>query len=627
MMESVTERTFLFPGNLNEKVVATKVSGFKNPSFSTTATDFQPFSFYEDYFKVLGKDFLNPVTSGSTNKYYFNIEDTLFQKTDTVYIISFRPLKETNFDGLKGLLYINTNQYAIQNVIASPYDEQLIDMKIQQQYTFVNNKQWFPDQLNYEVYFKNYPTKNLGMRLTGKSYISNVVFDTALLKKDFDYQTLVMVPDAADKNDAYWQLHRKDPLDNKEKKTYRVIDSIGKAQHLDRTLKIIESLFTFQIPISIISIDLNKIIGLNDYEQLRLGMGLHTNDKLSKWFSMGGYIGYGIKDSIIKYGGDIKLNFKPGHKDFYFKYAYSKDLAEPAKTQYFYSRNNYNRNLITYRMDYIEQHEVSLNFRAFKYLVTNIDVNKSIRMPYYDYLFLPNEKDNTLVSTKFNSAELRIKARYAYKEKLVQSFGQLLSDGTKYPVIYAGYTKGFKVNTYGDYDYQKISLGIQKSFLIKNIGRTNLLVEGGYLQGIVPFSYLFNGNGSNATQQYIYVDNTFQTMGLYEFLSDQYANIFFSHDFGSLLFKRPKFQPRFVIFSNAGYGSLRNPEQHANIPFKTMEKGFYESGLVINNILRYKYYNTIYIGIGGGAFARYGAYAYPDMKDNMAYRVSLTLSF
>jgi uncharacterized protein YqkB len=628
MMETVTERKFLYPENLKETVTGTKVSGFKEPSFSTTATDLQPFSFYDDHFKILGKNYLNPITSGSTTKYFFNLEDTLYHGNDSVFVISFRPFKGKNFEGLEGVLYINTNGYAIQNVIATPYDKGLIDIKIQQQYSFIDGKQWFPQQLNYELHYKKYPSKYTGMKLTGKSYITNVQLNAPLKKKEFDQNTIVMARDATGKNDSYWEAHRTDTLDARERKTYAVIDSLGKKQGFDRTLKIVEALLTLQIPISIVSIDLNKIIALNDYEIIRGGIGLHTNNRLSQWFSIGGYVGYGYKDSIMKFGFDAKVNLKKNSKDFYIKALYSRDITEPGRTQYFYTKYNFNRNTMTYRMDFIEQKELSVNFRVFDYLTANVAYNESFRIPKYNYIFLPNRKDSTQTSIGFRSAEIRIRGRYAFKEKMVQTFGQMISNGTKYPVVYFAYAKGLKgISSFAKYDYDKYSIGIEKAFLIKNFGKTKVLLEGGFLTGNVPYSYLFNGNGSNNNGSYLYVDNAFQAMGLYEFVSDRYVNLFFSHDFGSLLFKRPKFQPQLVIFTNLGYGSLEHPQQHKNIELKTMEKGYYESGAMLNNLLRFNYYNIVYLGLGGGAFIRYGSYSSSDIDQNLAYKLSLVMTF
>lgn len=626
MIESVYERKYLAPGHLNETVLATKASGLKNPSFSTSATDLQPFSFYNDLFSMLDKDYLNPIAAGSTSKYFFQLEDTLYQGLDSVYIISFRPLKGKNFNGLQGVLYINTNGYAIQNVIASPYDKGLLELKIQQQYQLADNRQWFPQQLNYELYFRNYPSKDMGMKLTGKSFVKAVKLNPTLKKRDFGFATVTMEPEAAFHDSTYWTANRHDTLDAKEQLTYHLLDSLGTELHFDRKLKTIEALATAQLPVSVFNIDLNRVIRFNDYETARLGFGAHTNDRLSRWFSVGGYAGYGLRDKVLKYGGDATLNFKKNSKDYYIRYSYSDDIEEPGDSRYFYTTVNLTRRLLAYRMDHVIRQEACVNFRALNYLTMNVALSQNQHMPNYRYTFY-EDVFSLPQGPVFKSTELRLKGRYAYQEKLVQSFGQMISSGSKFPILHFAYTSGFKTPGYGDYRFNKLSAGIEQTFTLKNFGKTNLLVEGGTLEGTVPYPYLFQGNGSFTKDGYLYVRHTFQTMGLYEFLSDGYVNVFLSHNFGSLLFKTEKFRPEVLVFTSAGYGTLRDSSRHRDLEFKTMEKGYYESGLMINNIIRANYFNVCYLGLGGGAFMRYGAYAYPKWEDNMAYKLSLTVTF
>jgi hypothetical protein len=626
MLESVYERSYLAPGHLNETVIATKASGLKNPSFSTSATDLQPFSFYGNVFTMLGKDYLNPIASGSTSKYFFQLEDTLYEGRDSVYIISFRPLKGKNFNGLEGLMYINTNGYAMQNVIAAPYDKGLLELKIQQQYQLADNQQWFPQQLNYELYFRNYPSPKMGMKLKGKSFIKDVKLDPDLKKRDFGFATVTMEPEAAFRDSAYWQANRHDTLDAKEQLTYHLLDSLGTELHFDRKLKTLEALTTAQLPVSVFNIDLNRILRFNDYETARLAFGAHTNDRLSRWFSVGGYAGYGFRDKVLKYGGDAKLNFKKNSKDYYLQYSYSDDIGEPGSSRYFYPTVNLTRNLLAYRMDHVISQEACLNFRALKYLTMNMALCQNRRLPNYAYTFYEDVLSLPQASV-FRSTELRIRGRYAYQEKLVQSFGQMISSGSRYPILYFAYTNGFKTPGYGDYRFHKLSAAIEKTWTLKHFGRTNLLAEGGAMEGMVPYPYLFQGNGSFTSDGYLFVRHTFQTMGLYEFLSDEYVNVFLSHNFGSLLFKSGKFRPEVLLFTNVGYGALRDSSRHRDLDFKTMEKGYYESGLMLNNIIRANYFNVCYLGLGGGAFMRYGAYAYPKWEDNMAYKLSFTVTF
>ncbi len=76
-----------------------------------------------------------PSVGEALTKYFFKIEDTTYSGKDTVYIITFRPRKGTNFDGLKGVISINTNKWAIQNVIAEPAEGGGgLRIKIQQMY-------------------------------------------------------------------------------------------------------------------------------------------------------------------------------------------------------------------------------------------------------------------------------------------------------------------------------------------------------------------------------------------------------------------------------------------------------------------------------------------------------------
>lgn len=65
---------------------------------------------------------------------------------------------------------------------------------------------------------------------------------------------------------------------------------------------------------------------------------------------------------------------------------------------------------------------------------------------------------------------------------------------------------------------------------------------------------------------------------------------------------------------------MNNPEYHHNVDFKTMEKGYFESGLMLNKLVRLK---LLSVGLGG--MYRYGPYSYASFKDNVAYKFTLTL--
>ncbi len=624
IMESVTERKYISPGINEEIITGARVSGFKHPSFAPLATNMQPFSFYKDLIKIFDVNYLNPISNGSLEKYRFNIEDTLYQNNDTVFIISFKPLAHKNFEALTGLLYINTNKFAIQNVIAEPFKKGFIDIKIQQQYTFIDNKQWFPKQLNFEMTIRQYPTKKIGTIANGKSYIENVELFSDLDKKDFSLESVKMHELATERDSVFWNKYRTEPLNKKELTTYQVIDSFGEKNKFEALLRLMEKISQNKIPVRFIDLEISKILLYNKYEGTRLGLGAYTNEKILKFFSVGGFFGYGLKDNQWKYGGELILKLIK-EKELEIRGKYQINLREAGGSDLsFFNQNYYSyRTYLAYRMDRIQQSSFSIGFRAVKYAKLNFILRNTEVIPQYGYEF---QTGNLQKITSYSMSDITINLRYAYKEKLIKSLNQRVSTGTKYPIIYLTYSKGMKDFYNGRFDFNKIEARIEKSFTIKNLGETNLRMEGGYIDKSLPYGLLYTGEGSFDGDMFVLIKNSFQTALPYEFLSDRYINFYFSHNFGSLLFQINKFKPHITLHQNMGWGMLSRPEDHKTIEFKTKEKGFYETGLQFDNIVKLNYYNIVYLGFGAGVYYKYGQYANKNMQDNLAFKFSMTFT-
>lgn len=621
LMESVSERSFLFPEKNRELVLHNRVSGFQDPSFVALTNDFQPFSFYGDYIEILDKAFLNPISPNSTKKYFFNIVDTLLQKTDSVFIISYHPRKGKNFEGLKGILYVNTNGYALQNVIAEPSDKSFIQMKIEQRYKKVEGKQWFPEQLNFVIEASKYPHKNIGTRMSGKSYISQVQLNPKLNKKDFKIQGYTTAENANEKVDSIWLNYRPKVLNQKEEMTYIVMDSIGKKNKFDQLLDLSEALASGRFPIKKIDILLPKVLSFNDFENIRLGLGLSTNDQLSKYFELSGYGGYGFSDEKWKYGGALLFNFLPNEK-LQLKFNYQQDLREPAALTLTSESQIFSRQLYANRMDSWENKSVHLKGKLRHTMQFNLSFGQSIWQPLYEYQFDGSDLD----FEKFNFTEIGVDLRFAFAEKIVRVFGTEIST-SRFPLIYLSYKKGLMDVWQGEFDFQKVAFSVEDNFRIRGLGKTSIRFEAGLASGKLPYNRLYSASGIGQGFQFLEIENTFQTMDIYEFLSDRFIHLFFEHNFETLLFKCKNFKPEFSIVQNIGFGSLKNPQLHQGIEFKTMEKGFFESGLRVDNLLRFNYLNIMYVGLGAGVYYRLGDYAFSTLEDNLAYRLRLKFSF
>ena len=631
LMETVTERKFMSPGLKQENVIATRVSGFNDPIMAFMLSQIQSTSFYDELIQIAGNDYINPISKGSTNKYFFLIEDTTYSETnDTVFIISFRPMKNTRFVGMKGFLHINSNRWAIQNVKAEPLNDTTgITIRIQQGYEFIQDH-WFPVQLNTDIIFRmasasdgqnNYPL--IGR---GRSYIRDIDLSPELQKKDFSYHEVEIEEGATKRKGEYWQAYRIDSLTQRELETYRVIDSLGKAKNFDKMASTFQTLLTGQIPFGFVNIDIDKFIHYNDYEGFYLGLGLHTNQKLSKKFTAGGFWGYGFRDESAKYGVDVTVNIHKRSESSIRLDAYNKVTAS-GNVEFFDDKFQVWRPEYFYEFFYKQMNttiggELSYTFRIrplrdFKW---NIGGQVQKKHPYNSYYFTSSSSPWNIVTT-FHTTSFSLGFRFAFREKILQTTKGQISLGSKYPIVWFNYSQGINGILNGEFAYNRFDLKIDYSHYFKYLGESSILVKAGLILGELPISNLYSGVGTYSTFT-IYAPGSFGTMRANEFYSDKYISLFLTHNFKNLLTSFGNYKPELMLVTNIAFGSMSNPGDHHQIDFNTLEKGYYESGIVIRKLLNLQLYD-----LGLGVLYRYGPYGYNTPSQNFAYKISLYYAF
>jgi len=637
MMESVTQRDYLYPDRTNEKVLASRVSGLKDPFFVFLATQFQSFSFYPELITLAGKNFLNPISKNSKKRYLFILEDTLFtQQNDTLFVVSFRPLRNSNFDGLKGVMNINSNGYAVQSVIAEPTEglSPIFNVKIQQRYEFIENKQWFPVELNTDIIYNmlnaNAKDKKTGKEIklemvgVGKSYIKDIELGTNLKPRDFSHIELTFDPHASEQPEIFWQQYRNDSLTQQELRTYKVIDSIGKVANLDKRVQLIETLMTGKIPVKMLSLDLNQLLRYNQFEGIRTGLGLETNRKVSEIFTVGGYFAYGFKDEKSKYGGFGRITLSK-RQQVSIEGRYHLDVREPGTTKFekpFGLTNTEKlRDVNIYQMDYQEQYQALLNFRAFKDFTFKVIGQKNQFDLASGNYFIANTLDTI---SHFNTTEVGVEVKFVWKEKFMETPRGLIPLNSSFPVIWLNYYRGISALD-GDFTYSKYELKATHNIPFKTIGKTTFTVSASMVDGDVAPSLLYFAPG-NLDKYYLDADNTFGTMNLYEFVADRYACLFIRHDLGNNLIKTgsEKWKLKYYLVQNMAIGEYTKKPEHlfANPSPKTLSKGFFESGMVMNILL-----SSTFSAPGVGVFYRYGPNSSSDWKENFAFKLSVGYNF
>lgn len=627
LIESATRKSFVPPASAKEEVLAMRVSGLKDPSLLAMLASTQTFSIYAPQITLNERTYVSPIGPGTTDKYLFILQDTLFQGGDSVYVISYAPRPGRKFDALQGVLYVHTDGYALQNVIAEPVERTGgVSMKLQQQFAKVKGVAWFPQQLNTFLFFDGVEVNNWELMGVGRTYLKDIELDIDIPRKEVRGPELVMDRMAIRREEDFWKELRVDSLDSRDVMTYQVIDSIGEAEHFDRKLKWLGYLTTGLLPIGPVDIRLEDLMRYNGYENLRLGLGMATNDKVSRHVSLGGYFAYGFGDEAWKYGGDLTIKPRPGREPV-LKLYYANDVLESGGVAFKGQKRGFTsesyRWLYVDRMDQVERMGAEVSTRIGSSLKLWLGTERAERVNLMGYSYVDPVQDGvTLLTDRFATGGLSLAARFAFREQMARLPDRELTLGTRWPVLYVQAFQAIDGLWEGELDIWRVDLMLEKTFRLRMLGDLSIRLMAGAADSEAPYPFLFNMRGSNAESFRIATQNTFETMLPNEFLADRYAAVHLRHSFGNLLFKGKKFQPVPVVVLNSGLGSLSHPERHRGYSFKPFADGFHEAGLQIDNLLKMGF-----SGFGVGGYYRFGPNQLPEAADNFAYKLTLGLSF
>lgn len=630
LQESVSERKYSSsPKRNNEKVIASRVSGFKNPTFTLLATQMQSFSFYNDFITVLDKDYINPISGGSTNRYIFIIQDTVISNFDSTFVISYQPKLNSKFDGLSGVLYITSDGWALKNILAKPQVEEGLGIEIESRSEKVGGV-WFPTQMNYDFRFYDSEEMDLGgfePLGIGRTYVSKIKLEEEYKRKEFSRLDVQITESAGKQSEEFWNEYRVDPLDSQELQTYRVIDSIGEAENFELKLSALQALLSGKYRYKFLDFELDKVLGYNIYEGVRLGIGAHTNFRMLEWLSLGGYVGYGFKDQVFKYNyeADLILNKRHG---LILNGGYVFDIEQTASQSFNMSKRSFGlldfdlRNMNQQQFDEVSKVYLNLSWNIVPNLHSRVFANRQNRqLQETEYRFAQEEADGVMLVNGFNSTQAGISLRYAPKDKYMEGpFGRRPID-ISYPLYEIQYTRGIADVWGSDYSFNKIDARINYKFKTKRFGVSNIQLAGGYVDEDLPYSFLYTpiANRPVDVEWPIYAAGitSFETMYNNEFISNTWAHFIFRQNFKGYLLKIGEWNPDVEFIMSAIVGTLNKPELHRNIDFKTLDKGFYETGVEINKMWK---------GLGVGVYYRFGPYYLPETADNFSVKVTARIN-
>lgn len=600
------------PALKTENILHSKINGvgIEDGSLVTQliGSSFQEYNFYQNWLTILQKEFVSPIADGWRLYYEYDLTDSMTVDGDYCYRLDFFP-KSAQDLAFSGTMWITKKEFALKQVDATVGKQANINfiekIRIQQELEAVEGEAWIP--IKNRVLIDVGELTNFSAGMLAKFYTSNKnIIVNKPYKNSFYEHPIVMAEDARmNEQEEFWDSLRHEPLSSTEKSVYKMIDTLQNIPVVRTYTDIIKVAIDGYYKIG--KVKVGPYLGLvawNNIEGFRVQGGFETNAKFSQRWVLKGQLGYGFKDSRIKYIASVQNILSRDHWTT-ISFRARSDIARLgvddenlADNPLFLTATRWG---VFRRGFYFDEQRFSFQRELFRGFTQKVSMRHWSFDPTYNFGYLQNPEDITSVRETFQSTEVSVESRFAKDELFVQNDNDRISLGTtKWPVITLRYTHGFKGVLGSDFDYDKVRLGISKRIKTGPLGTAYVNVTGEYIFNTLPYPMLALHLGN---QSPLYSSVTYNLMNYGEFVSDHYISLQYRQYFEGLFLNRipliQKLKWRLLGTANVIYGGMRESnraliakqtvtgEDTLLAGYLTDNKPYIEVGYGVENIFRF----------------------------------------
>ena len=601
-MSVIYERRF--PKSKKEIIKASQISGLDN----TNLTQFlgsrtQEVDIYSNFTEIVQKNFVSPIADFGHDYYKYYLVDSAFIKNYWCYHIMFKPKRKQELT-YTGSLWVNDTTYAVVKIQMRIADDANLnfvnDMEVEQEYDWTDDQLWMrtKDRIVVDFNIVENVNKVVGIYAQRTIFRDNFKFDDLDNNDVFKLPADVTLEETANKYDEnYWDSIRPEMLSKTEDGIYEMIDSIKKVPQFKKYRNIGYALATGYIPWGKVEIGpYFKFFSYNAVEGARFRLGGRTSANFSRKLRLEAYLAYGTKDERFKYGGELIYLFRKDPRRR-FKVFYKYDLEQLGLSETARGTDNllssfFSRGPID-KLTMVRQYKMTYDHEYFNGLINTFVINRRELFPLGDtkFLIFPDSRLDTVYASSITTTEIGLDTRISFNETYTYGKFSRVTLSSELPVIMIRYRFGIPALFTNDYDYHKLNIGIEQWFNLGTIGWSRFYVDFGKIWGTLPYPLL---KIHAANQTWLYDRYSSNLMNYYEFVSDQYVILYYTHHFDGLLFNKiPLFRKlkwREVIQFRGVYGSLTEKNlEFSEFPGYLRPLGtepYLETGVAIENILK-----------------------------------------
>ncbi len=602
------------PPRQKSTVIADKTSGVGvlddyEISGYTSALDIEV-NFYDNFVNLFSQNFVSPMADNGWFYYKYFLADSIFLNGHKQYRINFIPRRKGD-KVFKGYMTTDTKDYSlieIDGTLASTsYLNFLKKMRLKSNYQFVNDSIPFFRRNEIDAVFNYVPLKNnpskkpISLLFNQSAVIDSVTVNqpqaVVLASGNGRYET-IKLPDAKDRDINYWDTHRLEELNPREKLITATIDSVSQINAIKFADNITRMTMTGYYDLGKLEFGpYTNTINTNKVEGLHVFAGARTSSEISTRYMLWGGLGYGFRNKKINGMAGAGYKFPTIHRQL-VKLSYDDKIVRAGENEkilllYENALSPTENNLIS---QIFKRDELDELFREQKLstayeiewhpgLMNKVSANY---IRHYSPEFYPFMRTGMPVN-HVSAFDLSLDTRFSWQEKVIDDKFLRIYMATDYPIIHfvVGGGKVFysgKENYYG-----RIFTTIEQYLKIGQTG-FNYAIEGGMYLGKLPYTMLDIPRG-NETFGYFTYD--FNMLNYMEYVHDKYLHAYFEYHLNGFVFNRLPLLKRIglrEVFSAKGMiGSLSDKHlQIVEFPvtLTKMSNPYIELGAGVENIFR-----------------------------------------
>ncbi len=597
------------PKSNKEIIKASKVSGIDNESMAQfLGKMYQNINVYTNYVNVFDKNFISPIADFGLGFYKYYLTDSAFVGSNWCYKIMFKPRRKQELT-FTGNFWVADTSFAVKSIDMRVADDANInfinDAVITQEFEKANNQYWIITKDKLLIDFNLVENTKSTMGFYGKKTNSYVqyIFNQPKENEFYNTPTNISVEDGSlNKSNEFWTQARHDSLSKDEKAVYFMVDSIKTIPVFKTYVNIIQTLIMgYYVKRNFEYGPYFNLISFNDLEGIRFRFGGRTSNAFSRKLMLKGHVAYGTKDQSIKYGmGFMYVLNKNPRKSFGIDY--KSDIEQLGESQNSFITDNILASFL--RRSPNDKLSMVKEFNGFYENEWFNGFSNTVRFIHRDIFPLGATKFEFLVGgqkeimNSITTSEIQLNTRFAYNEKFFYGEFERSSLGTEYPVLDLKYAYGIKDFWNGDYEYHRLQIGLNHWFNIRSFGWSKYIIEAGKIWGTLPYPLLKMHEGN---ETYSFDEYAFNLMNYYEFVSDKYLTLYYSHHFEGFFLNRiplmRKLKWREVGFVKGVVGSISEANRkYTTFPLSlnSLTKPYFETGVGVENIFKVLRVNAIW---------------------------------